>query len=152
MPYFNSDLGVLVKKGTKVDGPGMKSLRIGVYQGTTAATFVADVLKPAEPPKVYPNPSAMFAGVAAGQIDAAMADTSYVLGQVAKSGGSFEVVGQYSTGETYGAIYPKGSPNEAVFDKIILSLKADGTLDKLAEKYLADAWGADPTKIPYFKP
>ncbi len=32
------------------------------------------------------------------------------------------------------------------------SLKSDGTLDKLAKKYLADAWGADPTKIPYIKP
>ena len=63
-----------------------------------------------------------------------------------------EVVGQYSTGETYGALYPKGSPNEATFDKIIQSLIDDGTLDQLAQKYLAAAWGADPTKIPYFQP
>ncbi|MGH7210221.1 MAG: hypothetical protein ACREF1_02010, partial [Acetobacteraceae bacterium] len=62
------------------------------------------------------------------------------------------VVGQYHTGESYGAIYPKGSVNEAVFDKIIQSLKDDGTLQKLATTYLAKAWGADPTKIPYFTP
>ena len=61
-----------------------------------------------------------------------------------------EVVGQYATGETYGALYPKGSPNAATFDKIIQALIDDGTLAKLAQKYLAAAWGADPTKIPYF--
>jgi polar amino acid transport system substrate-binding protein len=31
-------------------------------------------------------------------------------------------------------------------------MKDDGTLDKLAAKYLSAAWGADPTKIPYLKP
>ena len=55
MPYFNSDIGVLVKKGTKVDSASVKNLRIGVYQSTTGADFVANVLKPEQQPKVYPN-------------------------------------------------------------------------------------------------
>jgi polar amino acid transport system substrate-binding protein len=37
-------------------------------------------------------------------------------------------------------------------DKIIQALIDDGTLKALAAKYLAGAWGADPTAIPYFKP
>jgi polar amino acid transport system substrate-binding protein len=63
-----------------------------------------------------------------------------------------EVVGQYSTGESYGAVYPKGAENNAKWDAIIQAMKDDGTLDKLAAKYLSAAWGADPTKIPYLKP
>ena len=50
----------------------------------------------------------MFAALTAGQIDAAMTDTAIVLGQAAESNGMLEVVGQYTTGETYGAIYPEG--------------------------------------------
>ena len=88
----------------------------------------------------------------AGQIDAAMTDTAIVLGQAAVSNGMMEVVGQYSTGETYGALYPKGSANEATFDKIIQSLIDDGTLKALSKKYLAGAWGADPLAVPYFQP
>ena len=88
----------------------------------------------------------------ANQIDAAMTDTAIVLGQAAVSNGLMEVVGQYSTGETYGALYPKDSPNAANFDKIIQALIDDGTLAQLSQKYLAAAWGADPTKIPYFQP
>ena len=62
-----------------------------------------------------------------------------------------EVVGQYNTGETYGALYPKGSPNEAVFDKIIQALKDDGTLDKLAAKYLAGGLGRRSDEDPLFR-
>jgi polar amino acid transport system substrate-binding protein len=94
----------------------------------------------------------MFTALMAGQVDAAMTDTAIVLGQAATSNGMMEVAGQYSTGETYGAIYPKGSANKATIDKIIQALIDDGTLKALAAKYLAQAWGADPTKIPYFKP
>ncbi len=152
VPYFSSDIGIIVKKGTKVDGASVKSLRIGVYQATTGAAFVANVLKPSRPIKVYPNVPAMIAALTAGQIDAAMDDTADMLGVASNSHGTLVVVGQSHTGESYGAIYPKGSINEAVFDKVIQSLKDDGTLQKLATRYLAKAWGADPTKIPYFTP
>jgi polar amino acid transport system substrate-binding protein len=81
-----------------------------------------------------------------------MTDTAIVLGQAAASNGRFEVVGQFATGETYGGIYPKGSKNAAVIDQVIQALIDDGTLKKLSAKYLAAAWGADPTAIPYFQP
>jgi polar amino acid transport system substrate-binding protein len=152
IPYFSSDIGILVKKGTTVDGPGMKNLRIGVQQATTGADFVTGKLKPTPPVKVFPDTPSMFAALAAGQIDAAMTDTAIVLGQASTSNGTMAVVGQYSTGETYGALYPKGSANAATFDKIIQSMIDDGTLKKLSQKYLAASWGTDPTTIPYFQP
>jgi polar amino acid transport system substrate-binding protein len=62
------------------------------------------------------------------------------------------VPAQYSTGESYGAIFPKGSANEAAINKIIRSLQEDGTLQALSAEYLAKSWGVDPTKIPYLKP
>ena len=152
VPYFSSDMGVLVKKGTQVDSSNMKSMRIGVHQGTTGADFATNVLKPTTPVKTYPDVPGMFTALAAGQIDVALTDTAYVLGEAAQSNGTMEVVGQYSTGESYGAVYPKGAANNALWDKIIQSMIDDGTLKMLAGKYLAAAWGADPTKIPYLQP
>lgn len=152
VPYFSSDIGVMVKKGTKVDGSSIRDMRIGVQQATTGAAFVDQQLKPKTPASVYPDTPSMFTALQAGQIDVAMTDTAIVLAQAGTSNGVFEVVGQYATGETYGALYPKGSKNEKAIDQIIEALKKDGTLDKLAAKYLAAAWGADPTKVPYFKP
>jgi polar amino acid transport system substrate-binding protein len=152
VPYFASDAGVLVKKGTTVDAAAMKRMRIGVQQATTGAAFVAEKLQPEQPVKVFPDTTSMFTALMANQIDAAMTDTAIVLGQAAESKGRFEVVGQYSTGESYGAIYPKGSPNAKILDQVIQAMLDDGTLKKLASTYLTAAWGADPTAIPYLQP
>jgi len=152
VPYFSSDIGILVKKGTTVDSASMKNMRIGVHQGTTGADFATNTLKPNTPVKTYPDVPGMFTALAAGQIDVALTDTAYVLGEAAQSNGTMEVIGQYSTGESYGAVYPKGAANNAAWDKIIQSMIDDGTLKMLAGKYLAAVWGADPTKIPYLQP
>lgn len=152
VPYFSSDIGVLVKKGTEVDAATIRSMRIGVQQATTAASFVDGTLRPEQQVRVFPDTPSMFTSLQANQIDLAMTDTGIVLAQAAVSGGRFEVVGQYATGETYGAIYPKGSPNAAKLDQVIQALIDDGTLKRLAGTYLADMWGADPTAIPYFQP
>lgn len=151
VPYFSSDIGVLVKKGTKLDSASIKNMRVGVKQATTGAQFISDKVRPAEI-KVFPDNPSMFAALMAGQIDAAIHDTSIVLGQASESKGKLEVVGQYSTGETYGAIYPKNSANAATIDKIIEALKKDGTLDTLASKYLAPVWGVDPTSVAHLQP
>ncbi|TBW40019.1 amino acid ABC transporter substrate-binding protein [Siculibacillus lacustris] len=148
VPYFDSDVGVLAKKGKKVEAGDMKNLRIGVQQGTTGADFVADTLKPKTPAKVFPDTPAMFTALMANQIDVAMTDTAIVVPQAATSGGKQVVVGQYSTGEKYGALFPKGAASAATIDKIIAALVADGTTKKLEKKYLA----GDMSKIPAFKP
>ncbi len=150
-PYFDSDIGVMVKKGEQFDEAKLKDMRVAVMQGTTGAAFVAKHLHPKEV-KVFPDMGGMDTALMANQVDAVIHDTSIVLGAVSQSNGALVVPDQYSTGESYGALYPKGSPNEAALNESIESLKKDGTLDKLATKYLAEAWGADPTKIPYIKP
>jgi polar amino acid transport system substrate-binding protein len=148
VPYFSSDIGVLAKKAAKVDGTSIKAMRIGVQQATTGADFVDQQLKPSTPAKVFPDTPSMFTALQAGQIDVAMTDTAIVLQQAAASGGLFEVVGQYTTGESYGALYPKGSANEAALNKALEAIMADGTMKALSTKYL----GGDPATIPHFKP
>jgi polar amino acid transport system substrate-binding protein len=152
IPYFASDIGILVRKGTRVDNQTMKNFRIGVQQATTSVDFVADRIKPTLPLRVYPGLSATYAALASGQVDAVVYDTAQVLNQAALSGGTMTVVAQYSTGESYGAIFAKGSVNEAAVNKIIQSLHDDGTLQALSARYLAKSWGVDPTRIPYLKP
>jgi polar amino acid transport system substrate-binding protein len=152
IPYFASDQGVLVRTGTKVDSAAMRYLRIGVQGATTSGDFAAEKIKPTQPLRVYPGLAAAYAALASGQVDAVLYDTAEVLGQAAASHGTMTVAAQYSTGESYGAIFPKGSTNETALNRIIQSLKDDGTLDALSAQYLAQAWGIDPSKIPYLRP
>lgn len=149
--YFSSDIGVLARTDAPVDEKTVKSAKVGVQQATTGASFAQGTLGLTDV-QVYPDQGDMFTALRAGQIDAAMTDTSIVLAEQAANGDKVVVVGQYKTGEAYGAIYPKGNANNAVLDKIIQSMIDDGTMTKLGGKYLAAAWGKDPASIPYFNP
>jgi polar amino acid transport system substrate-binding protein len=149
--YFNSDIGVLARADAPVDEKSIKASKVGAQQATTGAAFATDKLGIADL-QIYPDQGEMFAALRAGQIDAAITDTSIVLAEEVSTKGASEVVGQYKTGEAYGAIYPKGNANNPTIDKIIQSMIDDGTIRKLGDKYLAAAWGKDPASVPYFNP
>jgi polar amino acid transport system substrate-binding protein len=149
IPYFSSDIGVLTRSDKPVDDKSIKDVTVGVQQATTGATYATDKLKLTKV-QVYPDQGDMFTALRAGQIDAAITDTSIVLAEEVNSGGKVKVMGQYKTGESYGALYPKGGANNATFDKIIQSIIDDGTIKKLGQKYLAAAWGKDPAEVPYW--
>ena len=151
VPYFSSDIGVLTRKDAPVDEKSIKTAKVGVQQATTGAAFAQDKLGITDV-QVYPDQGDMFAALRAGQVDAAITDTSIVLAEVVANPDKVDVVGQYKTGESYGAIYPKGNANNATLDKIIQSMIDDGTIAKLGAKYLAAAWGKDPATVPYFNP
>jgi polar amino acid transport system substrate-binding protein len=154
-PYFSSDIGVLVqtKDKAKFDGTSIKKARLGVQQGTTAAAFVSGSLKVSQSStRVFPDVAAGFTALRAGQIDAFVVDTSIVLSEASKSKGALMVVGQYKTGESYGALFPKKSASKAVVDQVLKALEQDGTLKKLSQTYLTKAWGSDPTTLPFWQP
>ena len=150
VPYFNSDIGVLTRADAPVDAASITTAKIGLQQATTGAAFATEKLGLTNV-QMYPDQGDMFTALRAGQIDAAMTDSSIALVEQMNTEGKSVVVGQFKTGEVYGAIYEKGSPNAAAIDKIIQSMIDDGTIAKLAGKYLAAAWGKDPATIPYFE-
>ena len=151
-PYFNSDQAVLVKKGTKVDSATIRKLRLAARQGSTTLQYVMEHIKPVEHPKVYAENSAMYAALAANQVDAVLYDTPNVMARAKQSNGMLEVAGRYNTGEQWGGIVNKDSPNLAVFNKLIADFKKDGTFERLSNKYLTPSLGMDPAKLPVLTP
>lgn len=146
-PYYDSNVGVIVKKGADVTEANVRTKTCAAYAGTTSVPFIQDELKCASN-KVYPNSSTLYQSVISGQADAAFLDTAIVLGEAKKTGGALEVVGQYKTGEKYGAIYPQGSANEAALNTGIATMLSDGTLDGLSKQWLGPAFGGDPSSVP----
>lgn len=145
-PYFDSNIGVLVKKGADVTQNNINSKSCAAYSGTTSVPFIQDKLKCHA--RIYPDSQTLYQGVLSGQVDAAFLDTAIVLAEAKNTGGKLAVVGQYKTGEKYGAIYPKGSANEKALDKGIQTLIKDGTLNQLSKTYLGPAFGGDPSSVP----
>ena len=149
--YFNSEIGVLARADAPLDEKSIKSAKVGVQQATTGAALAEATLGLTDL-QVYPELGDMFTALRSGQIDAAITDTSLALAEQVANPEKVIVVGQYKTGEAYGAIYPKGNPNNAAIDKILQSIIDDGSMAKMGAKYLAAAWGKDPATVTYFNP
>jgi polar amino acid transport system substrate-binding protein len=144
VPYFDADQGVLVKKGTEVKTlDDAKALQWGVQINTTGLDLLNTTVKPSKETRTYDTTVDAFNALQAGQIDAVLLDTPIVLGE-AKENTDFEVVAQFKTGEQYGAVLKKDSPNLAAFNAALQSLIDDGTVSELLTKY----FGADPKDIP----
>ena len=127
--YFDANQGVLAKKGTKVASiDDAKKLRWGAQINTTGAAFIADRIQPATEARIYNTTVDSFQALKAGQIEAVLLDTPIVLG----------AVGQFKTGESYGAVVNRGSKNLDAFNTTIKAMKEDGTRDRLFQQYFAE--------------
>ncbi len=147
--YFKSDQGLLVKKGTAVKTwDDVKKLKLGVQASTTAEFYFTSGEQKGwklDGTKVFPDLSSAYAALNAGTIDGVIIDTPINLGQASQSGDKLEVVGQFKTGEEYGAITGLGNGKKAIFDPILQGLIDDGTVNQLIAKYL----GGDPSTVPF---
>jgi polar amino acid transport system substrate-binding protein len=146
--YFSSDLGIMVNKGTTVpDLAAAKKLKWGVQTSKTSEIYLNDKVKPDSAAKSFSQTTEMFTALRARQIDAALLDTAIVLAQAPTQ--NAEVVGQFRTGEVYGALLPKNSANTALVSKAIKTLQDNGTLAALNTKWLVPVFKGDPAKVPY---
>jgi polar amino acid transport system substrate-binding protein len=145
--YFDSNIGVLAKKDADVTEDNITSKTCAAYAGTTSVDFLKDELHCAST-KTYPDSQTLYQGLLSGQVDADFLDTAIVLAEAKATGNQLAVVGQYETGEKYGAIYPQGSENEDAFNQGIQTMLDDGTLDGLSTDYLGPAFGGDPNDVP----
>jgi polar amino acid transport system substrate-binding protein len=139
-PYFDANQGILVKKGTKVTSlADAKNLKWGGQINTTGVAYIADTIKPTTEARLFDRTVDAFAALSAGQIQAVLLDTPIVLGAVKeKQVPNGEVVGQFKTGEQYGGVVNKGSPNLDAFNTVLRALKSEGFIDQLLQKYFSD--------------
>jgi polar amino acid transport system substrate-binding protein len=145
--YFDSNIGVLAQADAGITQDNITSKSCAAYAGTTSVDFLKNTLHCGST-KTYPDSQTLYQGLLSGQVDADFLDTAIVLAEAKSTGGKLAVVGQYKTGEKYGAIYPQGSANEDEFNKGIQTMLDDGTLDKLSTDYLGPAFGGDPNDVP----
>ena len=74
----------------------------------------------------------------AGDVDLTLSDSTAANGYVAASNGGLKIIGTPLASEDFGFIFPKGSELVAPVNAAIASMKADGTLDALNQKWFVD--------------
>jgi polar amino acid transport system substrate-binding protein len=139
-PYFDSNQGILAKKGVTVNSlADAKNLKWGAQLNTTGASYIADTIRPATEAQIFDRTVDAFQALNAGQIDAVLLDTPIVLGAVEnKQVRNAEVVGRFKTGEVYAAVLNRGSGNLEAFNTVIRQLESEGFVDQLYRKYFAE--------------
>jgi polar amino acid transport system substrate-binding protein len=84
-PYFNSDMGVIARTDAPVDEKSIKTVKVGLQTGTTGAAFAQEKLG-LKDAQMFGEQIDMFTALRAGQIDAAITDTSITLAEEKESG------------------------------------------------------------------
>ena len=74
----------------------------------------------------------------AGDVDLTLSDSTAANGYVTASNGGLKIIGAPLASEDFGFIFPKGSDLVAPMNAAIASMKADGTMDTLNQKWFVD--------------
>lgn len=124
----------------------LSALRIGAAAGTTSFDAAEQKIAPAGGVQVFNTNADAVLALQSGTIDAIVVDlpTALYLAYVEIEGGS--VLGQLpkldgKNGDDFGLVLAKDSPLTARVTEAVDALRADGTLDALAEEWLTDKGG-----------
>ena len=79
-----------------------------------------------------------LAALQAGDVDLTLSDSTAANGYVGASNGGLKIIGEPLASEDFGFIFPKGSDLAAPINAAIASMKADGTMDALNQKWFVD--------------
>jgi len=150
--YYDVQQALVALKGspitTKHDPASLKTYVYGDQIGTTSLAFINSQIQPTSTPKVYNDLNAVKQALDTKQIAALVADTptaQYISSQQIPNS---VMVGQFpSTGEHFGLLFAKGNPLVTCVNKALATLKANGTITTLQQKYLKDY-----LSVPTIKP
>ena len=146
-PYMRSQLFLLVRGDEKrfSDAKSFAAFEkglVGAQPGTTPFyTAVYEVLDGKEDNpriKLFETFGATVQALKAGDVDTVLTDGTSGKGYVDASGGKLKLIGGPLGTEDFGFIFSKGSDLVAPINAAIASLKADGTLDRLNQKWFVD--------------
>jgi polar amino acid transport system substrate-binding protein len=139
-PYFDADQSLLVPADSDVKAlDDLAGKTIGVQSGTTGESYAKDHTPDGATIKAYPDAAGLFGAINAGQIAAVLQDLPVNSDRATKDD-TVKVVATIPTGEKYGfAVAKENTDLKELLDEELKAVRADGTYDKLYEKYFPNA-------------
>ena len=138
-PYYVAGQMIIVKKDNTsiTNQDSLKGKKLGAQLGTTGEALANET--EGATVKSYNQIGLAVQDLLNGQIDAVICDTPIAEGYINKNASTLKIVGDSLTNESYGIAVSKG--NEELLAKIntgLAAVKADGTLDALIQKWMAN--------------
>lgn len=145
-PYMDVDQGVLVAQSVGTVPTtirGLKPLKVCALAKSTGADIAQKRIAPTRPVLLIGNVPTLMLNLQTGRCDAVVYDAPALGTLKARAPlryGPF--AGVIKTGEHYGIAIPRGGTLLAPLNRALASLSADGTIERLAQKWLT----FDPSK------
>jgi polar amino acid transport system substrate-binding protein len=152
--YYDVNQALVVNKGTKIASvrsiKGLAPFKLGAELGTTSYTYIKNRIKPSQQPAVFNSNAAAVLALKNKQIDGLMVDLPTAFYVTAAQVPGSKILGQFENkgGSTdrFGVVLAKGNSLTGCVNKAISSLRANGTLKRLQQLWLAKATGAPVLK------
>lgn len=144
-PYFNASQVMIVKSDNDSikTFQDLKGKKVAVQQGTTGDLMVTEgdescVVEGAEVKRMNKGADAVL-DLMNGGVDAVVIDANPAEQFVLANDGKIKIVTDEAVNEEYAIAIPKGETElKDAVNKALAEMKADGTMDKLAEQYDAN--------------
>lgn len=139
--YYDVQQALVALKGTPIvinhTPAQLKTYVYGDQIGTTSLAFITGSIQPTSQPKVFSTLNDVKQALQTHQIAALVTDTPTAQYISSSEIPNSVMVAQFpSTGEHYGLLFTKGNPLVGCVNQAIATLKANGTLASLQQKYL----------------
>ena len=147
-PYYTAPQAVIVKKGSKyatgTNLAGLKDATLGVQIGTTSLSAVNDLIKPANQPKVFNTSNDVVNALKDGLVDGIVTDLPTAFYITSAQLPNTVISGQFAApgGDTWGLLLQKNSPLTTCVSAAVNTLRANGQLQQLTEKWMGTSAGA----------
>lgn len=151
--YYDVNQAVITVKGSKIANAksiaDLKGAKLGAQVGTTSYSTIKDVIQPTQAAAVFDTNDVAKQALANGQIDGLVIDLPtafYITAVDLKNGLIVGKLPAQSGGEQFGLVLSKGSSLTKKVSAAVDALRADGTIAKIADQYLANTVGAPELK------
>jgi polar amino acid transport system substrate-binding protein len=144
-PYYTNPQGIIVAS----DSPyahakslaALKSANIGVQIGTTSLSAATAEIKPDHAPQVFNTSNDVVEAFKIKRVNAIVVDLATAFDLTSTELSHTTIAGQFSApgGDNWGLLMSKGSPLTSCIDRAVSSLRANGTLTKLDQRWIASA-------------
>jgi polar amino acid transport system substrate-binding protein len=147
-PYFVSQPTVVARADrTLTDLATAREWTWAARRSTTEAEFVDDVIRPDHPAVRTDSEQDAIARVRRGEVDGALMDLPTAL-VLTKNAADVAAVARFDRDENYAVVLPNGSDNVEAVNKQLATMRSDGRLDALDDRWLQPAFATDPGSLP----
>jgi polar amino acid transport system substrate-binding protein len=149
-PYLPAKPAVLVRAGTRVDDvAAARGLRWSVRRRSTLERLLHETVRPDKPVQSVDTRQESLDALRNREVDAVLLDLPVATAIASMSGGRFKVAAQFASDDSLAVALPHNRAKKEVMDSVVRALSADGTLRRLADRWLGVALtGSGAENVP----